>query len=75
MLTAIHDDDEMDIFEDSIVTLFGEVKFAHGNVNDLFRYEVSNTEVKVKDNTFYLKLPDVNGGEGKNIYYKIFFYY
>jgi len=56
-------DDEMDIFEDSLGSLFGETKFAHGDTRKLFPYEISNTEVKVKDNTLYLKLPDVNGGE------------
>lgn len=63
MIIGVDDDDEMDIFEDSIVSLFGEVKFAHGSVKNLFPYDISNTEVKVKDNTLYLKLPDVNGGE------------
>jgi len=71
MIIGVDDDDEMDIFEDSIVSLFGEVKFAHGSVKNLFPYDISNTEVKVKDNTLYLKLPDVNGGEGKNKHFCI----
>jgi len=64
-------ENEIDIFEDSLESLFGETKFAHGDTHKLFPYEISNTEVKVKNNTLFLKLPDVNGGEGKYLFIKL----
>eukprot|EP00833_Pecoramyces_ruminatium_P015027 jgi/Orpsp1_1/1189059/evm.model.d7180000069169.1 len=62
-MLSMASEDEIDIFEDSLGSLFGETKFAHGDTHKLFPFKISNVEVKVKDNTLYLKLPDVNGGE------------